>query len=414
MTRLRPALLLATVLTLAACGSGGSGGTPGAAADPALDPADWDSVLAAADGGTVNWYMYGGDDDLNAYVDGYVTEAAAEVGVTVNQVRIADTVEAVNKVLGEKQAGRTENGSVDLVWVNGENFATGKQADLWYCGWPEQLPSAEHVDFDNPAVANDFGVPVEGCEAAWNSATSALVYDSAVLDDADVATLDSFQAWVEENPGRFTYAAPPDFTGSMVVRTFLYDEAGGYENLLGEFDQATFDEVAPGLWSRLDTLEASLWRGGETYPAAGPDVAQLYADGEIDAYFVYDGGGLGADAADGVIPESTRSATLDGGNIGNVNFVAIPFNSPNKAAAMVLANVLQSPEAQYEKRVGPPGFLPAIDTSDAGELTDDFASIPVPEQELSDADLAEAAVPELLPDWLTAVEQGWIENVLQQ
>ncbi len=97
-----------------------------------------------------------------------------------------------------------------------------------------------------------------------------------------------------------------------------------------------------------------------------------------------------------------------------MNFVSIPFNSPNKAGAMVLANILQSPEAQYEKKVNPPGYLPAIDTTDAGEFTELFADIPVPEQELADEVLAEARLPELLPEWLTAVEQGWIENVLQQ
>jgi putative spermidine/putrescine transport system substrate-binding protein len=78
--------------------------------------------------------MYGGDDLLNEYITGYVADAAAELGVTVNQVRINDTVEAVNTVLSEQSAGRDTDGSIDMIWINGENFATGKQADLWFCG----------------------------------------------------------------------------------------------------------------------------------------------------------------------------------------------------------------------------------------------------------------------------------------
>lgn len=423
MTRLSPLHVVGTgvlglVLLIAACGSDDGGAaeeaSAGAAEGTELDPADWDSVLAAADGGTVNWYMYGQDDDLNAYVGGYVTDAAAELGVTVNQVRVTDTVEAVNTVLGEQQAGVTDDGAVDLIWINGENFATGVQADLWYCGWPELIPSAEFVDFESPAVETDFGIPVDGCEAAWNAETSALVYDSEVLAESDVASVESFQSWVEANPGRFTYPAPPDFSGSMAVRTFLYDQAGGYENLLGDFDQTLFEETAGPLWERLNALEPSLWRGGETYPTAQTDVETLYANGEIDAYLSYGTGGLGVRAEDGVIPESTRTALFDGGMIGNVNFLAIPDNSPNKAEAMVLANLLQSPEAQYEKKVNPPGFGPGIDVTRAGEFAEQFAAIEVAPQEVSDADLAEATVPELQSEWLTSVEAGWIENVLQQ
>jgi putative spermidine/putrescine transport system substrate-binding protein len=62
---------------------------------------------------------------------GWVARQAAALGITVKQVRISDTADAVNKILGEKQAGRTQDGSVDLVWVNGENFASGMQAHLW-------------------------------------------------------------------------------------------------------------------------------------------------------------------------------------------------------------------------------------------------------------------------------------------
>jgi putative spermidine/putrescine transport system substrate-binding protein len=49
-------------MLLAACGSTGQ---PGAG----YDINDWDSMLAAAKGQTVNWYIWGGSDSINAYVD---------------------------------------------------------------------------------------------------------------------------------------------------------------------------------------------------------------------------------------------------------------------------------------------------------------------------------------------------------
>jgi putative spermidine/putrescine transport system substrate-binding protein len=191
-TAARPRAVAVTIATIAllAAACGGSDGSAeagdgagaaasaeadaGAAAGP--DPSDWDAVLAEAEGQTVNWYMFGGSDRLNGYIDGYVTEAAAELGITVNQVPVSDTVEAVNTVLGERQAGLDDGGSVDLIWLNGENFLTGKQADLWLCGWAEDTPnSAAHVDWDDPAVASDFGEPVEGCEMPWNRAQSQVI-----------------------------------------------------------------------------------------------------------------------------------------------------------------------------------------------------------------------------------------------
>jgi putative spermidine/putrescine transport system substrate-binding protein len=406
------AALAAITALSAACGSE-TGAVQDAGAGGGPDPADWDSVLAAAEGQTVNWYMYGGSPEINDYVTGYVAERAAEEGVTLEQVPINDTVEAVNRVLGEKQAGRNEDGSVDLIWVNGENFATGVQADLWYCGWPEQIPSAELIDFDDPAVANDFGVPVDGCEAAWFRAASGLVYNSDALDLEDTASVDALFAWAQDNPGRYTYPAPPDFTGSMSLRTFFYDAAGGYEDLLGDFDQGTYDAVAPELWERLNALEPSLWRGGDTYPQSGSDIAQLYGSGEIDAFLTYDTATVPLAVADGTFFESTRTAVFEDGNIANISFLGIPYNAADKAGAMVVANILQSAEAQLELRTAL-GFAPAIEIDRTGELQAEFAAIPVAPSTLSDQEFAEASLPEVQASWVTEIEDGWTENVLQQ
>uniref|UniRef100_UPI003562BE93 ABC transporter substrate-binding protein n=1 Tax=Nocardioides sp. TaxID=35761 RepID=UPI003562BE93 len=351
------AVVAAAALALAAC----STERPEGDTEP-VATTDWEAVLAEADGQSVNWYMYGGDDALNDFVRNEVTPRLAALGVRLNQVRITDTAEAVNKVLGEKQAGVRSEGSVDAIWINGENFATGVQADLWRCGWAEDLPNARYVDLDSPAVATDFGVPTDGCEAAWQQANSALVYDSADLAPADVTSVSSLLAWAEENPGRFTYPAPPDFTGSMAVRTILYDTVGGVDALPAEFDVEAYESAAEDLWERLNTIEPSLWRGGETYPQSQSAVEKLYADGEISAFFTYGPGAVGRQVEDGLFPASTREAVLEGGNISNVSFVAIPDNAAHQAGALVLANVLQDPEVQlalFEST----GAYPAVDVS---------------------------------------------------
>ncbi len=425
-----PALTL-----LAACGPG----TAPDDAERATPASDWEAVLAEAEGQTVDWYMYGGDQRLNRLVRGVVRERLADLGVELRQVRVSDTAEALDTVLGEVRAGRTTGGSVDAIWVNGENFATGVQADLWRCDWAGDLPNARYVDLDSPAVATDFGVPTRGCEAAWQQASSALVYDGAALDDADVASLDALLAWAEQNPGRFTYAAPPDFTGSMAVRTLLYDTVGpgsvfealGVDGAGGgtdgggtgdqaaqEVDEDAYAEVVAPLWQRLRAVEPALWRGGETYPQSQEQVEKLYADGEISAFLTYGPGAIGSLVADGVFPPTTREAVPSVGNISNVSFVAVPRNAADQAGALVLANVLQEPEVQLALLEGA-GIYPAVelDRLPSG-LRRRFAEVtPGPAEGssvLGPEELTADALPELPAAYIDRIEEDWEREVLQR
>src|SRR5262249_21680938 len=158
---------------------------------------DWNSVLAAAKGQTINLYMYGGSDKINTYINGYLKGELSKAGVTLNQVKITDTVEAVNKVLGEKQAGKDTGGSVDMIWVNGENFKTLKQADYWYCGYVRDLPNAKYVNFNDPSITNDFGLPVDDCETPWARAQSVVVYDSAKVSPSDLKSVQTLISYVK-------------------------------------------------------------------------------------------------------------------------------------------------------------------------------------------------------------------------
>ena len=401
------ALAAAGALTLSACGSD-------ADTSDQPDASNWSDVLTDADGQTVNWYMYGGDEALNAVVDNEIAPRLADLGVTLKQVRITDTADAVNKVIGEKQAGRTDGGAVDAIWINGENFATGVQADLWACDWSEDLPNAKFVDLNDPTVSTDFGVPVNGCESVWQQASSALVYDSAELDPADVASTDALLAWAKANPGRFTYPAPPDFTGSMAVRSLLYAATGGPDALAGEFDEAAYTGATDDFYDQLNTIEPILWRGGETYPTSQDDVEKLFADGQISAYFTYGPGAVGTKVDDGVFPATTREAVPASGNISNHSFLTIPKNAAHRSAAFVLADTLQDPQVQLALFKAT-GIYPGIDiTRTSDETRQQFADVPQSPSVLSLVDLSADAQPELASDYLTRIEKDWTSRVLQQ
>ena len=413
------ALALSTVIltaaTLTGCGSSGSGGAPksGAAGTPSAGATGFANVLAKAKGQTVNWYMYGGDDTINIFVNGYLKTKLGALGVTLNQVKVTDTVTVVDKVLAEKQAGK-KDGSVDAVWINGENFATGKQAGAWYCGYDKALSNAKYVDFSNPAIANDFGLPVDGCESVWQQANSALVYDSSKLTAGDVKSVSSLFAWAKAHPGKFTYSAPPDFTGSMAVRTFFYDTNGGPGGFAGAFDASKYTPAAQQLWKRLRDLAPSLYKKGTTYPAGQPDVEKLFANGEIAAFLTYGPGGVGDTVKKGTFPKTTREAVFDVGNISNYNFLTIPANSPHKEGAQVLQDVLLDPATQLEfYKVS--GTFPAIDLAKVSpDVKAAFAAVGTSPSVLPLTELSKHAQPELTSKYVTTIEKDWKTNVQQK
>jgi putative spermidine/putrescine transport system substrate-binding protein len=194
-------LLLSFVLT--ACSA------PTPVASSALDLNNWDSVLASARGQTVNWYIWGGSESINKFVDDFYGKTLKErYDITLNRVPIADTVDAVNQVLSEKQAGK-DPGAVDLIWINGENFFTLKQANLLYPGWAQKIPNSKYVNWDNPAINRDFGNPVDGLESPWSSAQFQFIYDSARTQMDDLPhSYAQLKDWACAHPGRFTYIAP--------------------------------------------------------------------------------------------------------------------------------------------------------------------------------------------------------------
>lgn len=404
--------ILLGLLWLVACGPAGD-----SAAGDEFDVNDWDSVIEAAAGQTVNWYMWGGQDNINEWVTGYVADAVKEqYDVTLNMVPLTDTADAVNKVINEKAAGVTDEGTVDMIWINGENFFTMKQGDLLFGPWSEQTPnSQQYVNWDDGSVAFDLGLAVDGYEAPYGKAQFVLSYDSGNVPSAPT-TIDGLVDWIKANPGKFAYPAPPDFTGYAFVLTMCYHAAGGHEQFLTDFDQAAFDEGFAPCWDLLNEIEPFLWREGETYPESHTRHDELYANGEVWFTMAWNPAEASAKVADGIFPDSTRGLVFDSGTPANTHYLTIPFNSPNKAGAMVIADFIMSPEAQLSKKdINNWGDFPAIDVN----LTDAtiqaaFEALPRGVATLTDAELASKRLPELSAEWRLAIEEAWEAEVLRK
>jgi putative spermidine/putrescine transport system substrate-binding protein len=379
-----------------------------------LDAMTWDEIVAAADGQTVNWWMWGGSDLINTWVNGWVKDELNDrYDITLNQVPVAGPTEFINQVLGEKEAGNHTDGSVDIMWINGENFRTMREADLLYGPWALQMPTSRYVNWDDDSIALDFGYPVEGYELPYGSAQFVMGYDSAKVPDPPSSIAELLE-WIKANPGKFTYPAPPDFTGSVFVRHMCYYATGDHTAFLGDFDQALFEERFPACWTLLNEIEPHLWREGRTYPETVSALQELFANGEVYFEMSYDVGGVQSRIDSGRYPETANTFVFDGGTIANTNYIAVAYNSPHKAAALVTANFLCGLPAQLSAAETLNWTTP-LDLSRApDEWQSAFTRLPRGPTMLPVSVLNTHRLPELQSPWLIAIEEGWAENVLQQ
>ena len=377
------------------------------AADP--DPKNWNAVTAQAKGETVYFNAWGGDTSINDYIAWAGGEVEKRYGVKVVHVKLTDTADAVSRVLAEKTAGTNEGGSVDLIWINGANFASMKSKGLLLGNaWAEGTPSFKGVDAEhNLGARNDFTVPVEGQESPWGKAQLVFAYDTDKLKDPPRSMI-GLLAWAKANPGRFTYPLPPDFTGTTFLKQALLELAADKAPLYAPVDKADFAKVTAPLWAFLDELHPALWHGGKTFPANYPDMRHLLADNEVAITFAFNPSDASAGIAKGELPKTVRTFVLDKGTIGNVHFVAIPFNAKAKAGAMVLANFLLSPEAQARKQ--DPAIWGDPTVLAVGSLTAEdkarFDALALGIATLKPADLG-APVPEPHPSWVDALIKEW-------
>lgn len=336
---------------LAACLVAGVSGLQAMAAGP--DTSDWTAVEKAASGQTVYFNAWGGSENINAYLEWVGEEMRARHGVTVVQVKLEDTASAVAKVIAEKAAGKDEGGSVDLIWINGENFVSMKKQGLLLTpGWAQSLPNWRYVDVENqPTILSDFTEATEGLESPWGGAKMVFFYDSArtetsTLPDNSTHLLD----WAKRNPGRFSYPAPPDFVGSSFLKQVLSEVIGDPGKLAKPVREESFERDVEPLFAYLDQLHPVAWRSGKTFPQNYPDMKQKLADGELDIIFAFNPSEASAGIKAGELPETVRSFTFSGGTLGNTHFVAIPYNANAKEGALLTANFLISPEAQLRKQ----------------------------------------------------------------
>lgn len=370
-------------------------------ATPLFAAQSWQSLQQQASGQTVWFNAWGGDEAVNRYLDWVSGEVKTHYAIDLKIVHLADAADAVKRIQTEQAAGRSRNGSVDLLWVNGENFRTLKEANLLLTGWAQTLPNWRYVDTRKP-VTEDFALPTEGAESPWGGAQLTFIAreSSMPTPPADPRAL---LAYAQQHPGKVSYPRPPDFTGTAFLEQLLLALTAHPEALKKAPDN-TFAQVTAPLWDYLDTLHPLLWREGNDFPPSPARMDTLLASGSLNLSLTFNPAHAQQKVASGELPADSYSFGFSRGMIGNVHFVAIPANASASAGAKVVANFLLSPQAQIRK--ADPAVWGDPSVLDGGKLPATAA------KQLRA--FTPSGTPDVLPEphaaWVNALEQEWLRR----
>ena len=400
------ALVLALVLVLGLTACGGAQGE-----ELDLNSASWDQILEAAKGTTVTFYGWGGDENRNNWLNTTVADYVKEHYDITLEVVGMNIDDILTKLSGEKLAG-AKTGSIDMIWINGENFYSAKDNGLLYGPFTQALPNMEaYIDLEDPETLKDFCMPIEGYEAPYAKAQMVLFADTAVTPDLP-GSAEELLAFCQANPGKVIYPALPDFTGSAFVRNIIYELCGWEQFQTMEADYDTVKAAIEPALDYLRSLNPYLWNEGKTFPDASTTVDAMFADGELVLNMSYGPFTVATGIDQGLYTETTQTFVFDKGTIGNTNYMAIASNAPNKAGAMVVINAIISGEIQLTQ-YAQLRELPVVAAEKlSGEEKAAFDAVDLGQGVLSQAELLAHRLPEMPASLVPIIESIWLNEVV--
>ncbi|MGI0116897.1 ABC transporter substrate-binding protein [Zooshikella sp. RANM57] len=373
----------------------------------------WNNTVKNANKQVVYFNAWGGSHEVNRYIFWVGQQVKRQYGITLKHVKVDDISQVVSRLLIEKTAGRNTEGKIDLLWVNGENFATLKNNNLLYGPFTQTLPNYHWVDRSKPSVIKDFSIPVDFMEAPWGMAHLVFYYDSSVLKQPPTS-MKALLDYAKRHPGRITYPNPPHFLGTTFLKQALLELTSTPESLQEPVSEVDFAKVTAPLWAFLDALHPVSWRQGKAFPTNSSQMRQMLDSGELHVSFSFTPSEATNAIHAGLLPDTVKSYVHQGGTLGNTHFLAIPFNAKANAAAQVVINFMLSAEAQSQKMDpeiwGDPTVL-AIDRlpEDQQAMFARFEKLPgmlTPDQQGK-------PLPEPHYSWTDALEKAWLVRYQQ-
>lgn len=217
--------------------------------------------------------------------------------------------------------------------------AKASEANLLLPVTTGSVPSLADVPADVVQAGGTGGIPYRGSAVL-------LAYDTKTVP-APPKTLDDLLAWIQANPGKFTYNSPKSGgSGGAFVATVLdkYVPAADRQKMTVGYAKDLEADWAQG-FDTLKSLNPYVFQKG-VYPNGNNQVLQLLSSGQISMAPVWSDQ-FTTGVANGQIPATVKAVQISNPSFtGGASYLGIPASTPRQAAALKLANFVLSPEAQ--------------------------------------------------------------------
>jgi putative thiamine transport system substrate-binding protein len=374
----------------------------------------WQQTIDQGAGDTVYWHAWGGDVRTNDFITWVGEQTEILYDVKVKQVKLSSTSEAVTQVLAEKAAGQNTNGAVDMIWINGANFLAMKEQELLHGPFVTDLPNSKYLNLGPNAPATvDFTEAVAGLEVPWRLARFVFIVDSKRVAQVPLS-MAQMLTWAKANPGRLTHPVVSNFMGTTFLKQALIELTPDVSLLQQPATEQSFIAATAPLWRWYDEIKPYLWRAGKNFPENESIQQQMLSDGAIDIAMAFDPAAAAAGIASGLLPKSARVFVPSQGSLGNVSFVAIPYNASHRAAAKLVANFLLQPETQARmQNINVLGSFSVLDPTQFNETQAQvFADLPTSEALPTLTELGPTLL-EPHASWGEKLKQQWSQRYSQ-
>lgn len=321
--------------------------TASASVNERLASPQWQQTLSDAKGQTVYFYAWGGSKPINDYLRWASKQVQQQFDVRLRHVKVADISEAVSRLKAE--SGRKS--AIDMVWINGENFAYLKQNELLLGKLWSQLPNAKLLALDSLPLTSDFGVEIDEFEVPWGVGQFNLIVDKRIVD-ADNLTPQQLMSIAQQYPQKLSYPRPPEFHGGTFLKQLLVSLNAQDKRLYKSVTEDAKAALLPVFWSYLDKLHPLLWQQGKAFPSSSSEQMNLYQQQQLLMAVSFNPNQMAKElAAENISIDSRRVHFYDGA-ITNSHNLAIPKAAQSVAGAKVVINFLLSTLAQQQKLEG--------------------------------------------------------------
>lgn len=379
--------------------------------DPNIDPKEWNMLLESSKGSTVVLYTdLQSELALKWLTTEFKTGLKDAYGIDVD-IRQKTYQELVEKLMAEKQE-EIKVGNVDLFLFNRSYVPALKRDKLIYGPFVDKINNYHmYQDKEDLEIVYTNGEKSDGYAALVGRDQLILQYDEDKLDEAP-DSLDALKSVLVSKNMTFTYIDPSIKTGRDFI-TSVFASTIGYEKLLKIKTKEELKSKSQKAIAWLNSLEPHMYAGGKQFPRSQKELDDLFKTGQVNFGMTETLNHTSLGARDDSIAAGAKAFVPKSGTTGNAYYMVIPFNSPNKAGAMLTIDYMLSPEAQGGKyHVKKWGNLPAIDTMKLDKETAKIArKNMLKRNDIKEEDLLARRIPEI-PDTLSnMIYQVWMEEV---